>query len=131
MVILAYLIIILLIFFPALGFVFLKSSGKETRHAHPIRRTQTCLFALQLLGFVCAAGMFLTIGIFESEKITTFSFYILYAIDIAAFMLIFTIPEHYYADPVLARLLQTYIILLIFLILTGIILAPYLGFLSR
>lgn len=127
----AYLITILLVFFPALGFVFLKSSAKETRHSAPVRKVQSYLFVLQLLDFFCAAAMFLTVGIFDSDRVTTFSFYTLYAIDIVAFMLVFLIPEPHHADPVVARLLQTYIILLIFLILTGILLAPYLGSLPR
>ncbi len=127
MIRLAYFVTALLVFFPALGFVFLKSASKETRHAAAVRRTLLFLFLLQIGGFCCTAAMFLTGGGFNGERITLFSFYALYGIDLIATMLIVFLPEPCQTDPVVARLLQTYIILFILLFLAGALLAPFLG----
>lgn len=127
MIRLAYLVTVLLIFFPALGFLFLKSASKETRHSHTVRRTLLFLFLLQIAGFCSTAAMFVSAGKGYSDRIVLFSFFALYGIDLFAVMLIGLLPEPHQSDPVVARLLQTYIILFIILFLAGVLLAPFLG----
>jgi hypothetical protein len=50
---------------------------------------------------------------------------------LTAVALVFLLPESCQTDQVVARLLQTYVILFIFLFLGGIFLAPFLGALPR
>ena len=127
MLLLAYLVTALLVFFPALGFLFLKSTSQETRHARSVRRVLFWLYFLQITGFCSTAAMFLSANRGYGEKIVLFSFLALYGFDLIAVMLIGLLPEPYQSDPVVARLLQTYIILFIFLFLAGVVLAPFLG----
>lgn len=127
MFLLAYLVTFLLVFFPALGFLFLKSTSKETRHARPVRRVSFFLNILQIAGFCSTAAMFISTNRGYSERIVLFSFFALYGFDLIAVMLVGLLPEPHQSDPVVARLLQTYIILFIFLFLAGVLLAPFLG----
>lgn len=127
MICLAYMVTVLLLFFPALGFLFLKTTSKETRHSRAVRRTLLFLFLLQIAGFCSTAAMFLFPGRGYSDRIILFSFLALYGFDLIAVMLIGILPEPQQSDPVVARLLQTYIIMFILLFLAGVLLAPFLG----
>lgn len=126
-----YVITVLLVFFPALGFVFLKSSSRETRQAPEVRRTSILLFVLQTCSFLSLTTMFLMGNGRNGERVTLFLFLILYAVNLVAVMLIFLLPESCHADHVVERLLHTYVILFIFLFMSGVLLAPVLNLLPR
>ena len=130
MIRLAYFLTALLVFFPAVGFLFLKSASEETRCSLIVRRTLFFLFLLQIAGFCSATALFLSSGKEYSDRIILFSFFALYGFDLVAVMLICRLPEPYQSDPVVARLLQTYIILFIILFLAGALMGPFLGSLS-
>lgn len=131
MILLAHIATAVLVFFPAIGFLFLKSASQETRHSRQGQRTVKLLFVLQILCFFCAAAIFLAVEQFNHERVVLSAFYALYAIDLIAVALVFLLPESCQTDQVVARLLQTYVILFIFLFLGGIFLAPFLGALPR